>query len=66
MADSRHNRSVESLYKNSHLLRLSYKRTWLMTATIEGMKVFIKTAICGDFHITAMAVPSATTKHESP
>ncbi|SLM32396.1 hypothetical protein MTBBW1_690003 [Desulfamplus magnetovallimortis] len=30
---------------------LSYKRTWRITATIERLKVFIKTATCGDFHI---------------
>ncbi|SLM32465.1 hypothetical protein MTBBW1_730018 [Desulfamplus magnetovallimortis] len=51
MADYRHNRRDESRFKNSQLLRLSYKRTWLMTATIEELKVFIKTPICGDFHI---------------
>ncbi|SLM32694.1 hypothetical protein MTBBW1_80032 [Desulfamplus magnetovallimortis] len=51
MADDRHNRRDESLYENSHLRGLSYKHTWQISATIEGMKVFMKTAICGDFHI---------------
>ncbi|SLM28054.1 hypothetical protein MTBBW1_1230025 [Desulfamplus magnetovallimortis] len=41
MADVRHNRRNESRFKNSYLLRLSYKRRWRITATIEGMKVFI-------------------------
>ncbi|SLM29687.1 hypothetical protein MTBBW1_1940014 [Desulfamplus magnetovallimortis] len=44
MADSRHNRRDESRFKNSHLLRLSYKRTWRIAATIEEMKVVLKTA----------------------
>ncbi|SLM29204.1 hypothetical protein MTBBW1_1730002 [Desulfamplus magnetovallimortis] len=36
-----------------------------MTATIEGMKVFMKTAICGDFHITYMADDRHNRKDES-
>ncbi|SLM33039.1 hypothetical protein MTBBW1_850027 [Desulfamplus magnetovallimortis] len=44
MADSRHNRRDESRFKNSHLLRLSYKRTWRIHAIIEEMKVVLKTA----------------------
>ncbi|SLM29467.1 hypothetical protein MTBBW1_180030 [Desulfamplus magnetovallimortis] len=37
-----------------------------MTATIEEMKVILKTGCYRDFHITAMADSSTTTKHESP
>ncbi|SLM29300.1 hypothetical protein MTBBW1_1740030 [Desulfamplus magnetovallimortis] len=44
MADDSHNRKDESRFKNSQLLRLSYNGHGGITATIEEMKVVLKTA----------------------
>ncbi|SLM28075.1 hypothetical protein MTBBW1_1250006 [Desulfamplus magnetovallimortis] len=41
MADSRHNRRDESRFKNSYLLRLSYKTPMFADASQLNMKVVV-------------------------
>ncbi|SLM29393.1 hypothetical protein MTBBW1_1790018 [Desulfamplus magnetovallimortis] len=50
MADVRHNRRNESRFKNSYLLRLSYKRPWQTHLPQRSMKV-LRTLKDGDFLI---------------
>ncbi|SLM29510.1 hypothetical protein MTBBW1_1850012 [Desulfamplus magnetovallimortis] len=41
MADARHNRRDESRFKNSYLLRLSYKTPMFVDASQRNMKIVL-------------------------